>query len=127
MATLELTEESLREKVFSIVQEALEKELSEKPKKDFIDEFSESIAGRIIRIEQNMATKDDIRNMATKDDIRNMATKDDIIAIREVMATKDDIRNMATKDDIKTERYWMTFIMASLLTIAGLVLKLVGI
>jgi hypothetical protein len=118
MATLELTEESLREKVFSIVQEALEKELSEKPKKDFIDEFSESIAGRIIRIEQNMATKDDIRNMATKDDI---------IAIREVMATKDDIRNMATKDDIKTERYWMTFIMASLLTIAGLVLKLVGI
>jgi hypothetical protein len=96
MDTLELTEESLREKVFSIVQEALEKELSKKPKKDFIDEFSESIAGRIIRIEQNMATK-------------------------------DDIRNMATKDDIKTERYWITFIMASLLTIAGLVLKLVGI
>ena len=39
-------------------------------------------------LEEDMATKDDIKNMATKDDIKNMATK-------------DDIKNMATKDDIK--------------------------
>ncbi len=52
---------------------------------------------RFDRIEENMATKDDIKNMATKDDIKNMATKDDI----KNMATKDDIKNMATKDDIK--------------------------
>ena len=29
-------------------------------------------------LEEDMATKDDIKNMATKDDIKNMATKDDI-------------------------------------------------
>ncbi|MET3504595.1 hypothetical protein [Halalkalibacter oceani] len=51
---------------------------------------------RVQKLEQNMATKDDIANMATKDDIANMATKDDIAN----MATKDDIANMATKDDI---------------------------
>ena len=48
-------------------------------------------------LEEDMATKDDIKNMATKDDIKNMATKDDI----KNMATKDDIKDMSTKDDIK--------------------------
>jgi len=46
---------------------------------------------------KNFATKDDLKNFATKDDLKNFATKDDL----KNFATKDDLKNFATKDDLK--------------------------
>ena len=118
-----------REAITDIVENILEEKAKKEPI-DYIDWYRNTLPGRIIRIEenmatrddiavikdevkaikyqiQNMATKDDIKNMATKDDIENMATKDDIENIiakynLENMATKDDIKNMAIKDDIES-------------------------
>src|SRR3989338_8394790 len=62
-----------------------------------MDNTTKQILEIVTGIQEQMATKDDIKFMATKDDIKFMATKDDI----KFMATKDDIKFMATKDDIK--------------------------
>jgi hypothetical protein len=114
-----LLSKEYRDVIADIVETILEEKAKQEPI-DYIDWYRNTLPGRIIRIEENMATKDDIavikneievikyriQGMATKDDIENMATKDDIENIvakynLENMATKDDIRNMATKDDIK--------------------------
>ncbi|MBM3236035.1 hypothetical protein FJZ31_07015 [Candidatus Poribacteria bacterium] len=108
-----------REAIADIVEKILAEKAKQEPI-DYIDWYRNTLPGRIIMIEENMVTKDDIavikneievikyrlQGMATKDDIKNMATKDDIENIvakynLENMATKDDIRNMATKDDIR--------------------------
>ena len=51
---------------------------------------------RVVRVLENMATKDDIRNMATRDDIRNMATKDDIRSMRDEIKILHDRLNTLT-------------------------------
>ena len=45
-------------------------------------------------IQENMATKADIKDMATKTDLKNMADK---------MATKDDLEKMVTKEELRAE------------------------
>jgi len=95
MEVSSLTEERL----YQIISEQVEKILEDKAKnapEDYFERFSQSTAGRVIRIEERMVTKDDIKNMVTKDDIKNMATK-------------DDIKNMATKDEIKNVQTWMMY------------------
>jgi len=47
---------------------------------------------------KSMATKDDLKSMASKDDIRGMATKDDIHALR--IELREDLKANATKDDL---------------------------
>ncbi len=44
-------------------------------------------------LQENMATKDDLKNYATKDDLKNFATKDDL----KNFATKDDLENNIEK------------------------------
>ena len=53
-----------------------------------------SIAKYLKDMNQNMATKTDIKNMATKTDIETLKT--------DIETLKTDIKNMATKADIKT-------------------------
>ena len=49
-------------------------------------------------LEEDMATKDDIKNMATKDDIKNMATKDDIKRLEmEISNINMQIDNMSSQ------------------------------
>ena len=59
---------------------------------------------RIDKIEQKMATKDDIKNMATKDDISRLSkviiqNSEDIKYLKETISTKDDIRGLKTAID----------------------------
>lgn len=128
---IELTKENIKEVLTPIVKEVLAEELI-REKRNFIEEYEKSTAGRIIKIEQNMATKEDIAKIW-----QVMATKEDIAKIWQVMATKEDIKNMATKEGlikleervmraIAAERFWLTFITGTLLTIFGLILKLLG-
>lgn len=54
-----------------------------------IDQLAAMVAQGFLRIEENMATKEDLKNYPTKNDLRNFATK-------------DDVKNFATKDDIES-------------------------
>ncbi|ABL89123.1 Protein of unknown function DUF1626 [Pyrobaculum islandicum DSM 4184] len=72
-----------------------------------------SLREEIQRIEEKMATKDDLKHLATKDDVsrleerleetrREMATKEEVKALEAKMATKEDLKAFATKEDLKT-------------------------
>ena len=52
-----------------------------------VDERVTRTEDRVVRVLENMATRDDIRNMATKDDISNMATKEDIKILHDRLNT----------------------------------------
>ena len=62
-------------------------------------------------IQENMATKDELKNMAdkmaTKTDLKNMAdkmaTKDELKNMADKMATKDDLEKMVTKEELRAE------------------------
>ncbi|ACB40003.1 DUF3782 domain-containing protein [Pyrobaculum neutrophilum] len=72
-----------------------------------------SLREEMQKIEEKMATKDDLKHLATKDDVsrledrleetrREMATKEEVKTLEAKMATKDDIKAFATKEDLKT-------------------------
>ena len=117
-----------REAITDIVENILEEKAKKEPI-DYIDWYRNTLPGRIIRIEENMATRDDIAVIkdevkAIKYQIQNMATKDDI----KNMAIKDDIESL--KDSISSIKYWLSFgfaiIFFGLPFVIGLVMKLFG-
>lgn len=61
-----------------------------------LEEVLGQIHDRLGRIEERMATKDDLRGFATRDDLKGFATKDDLKGF----ATRDDFKGFATKDDL---------------------------
>lgn len=84
--------------------------------------LAKAIAGEIViplnvatkedlrRIEEKMATKEDLKQFATKDDLEKFATKEDVKRIegeiqdiRQSMATKEDLKQYATKEDLARE------------------------
>ena len=71
MEKIDLSKEELRALVQSLIKEGLDKIIKEEPT-DIVDIYGRTIAGRIIRIEERMATKEDIKNVATKDDVREL-------------------------------------------------------
>ena len=52
---------------------------------------------------KDMATKTDIKDMATKTDLEAMATKEDLALLADKMATKDDLEKMVTKEELRAE------------------------
>ena len=71
-----------------------------------IEKIVTSLDKRVRFIENNFATKDDLKGFATKNDLKNFATKDDLknFSTKDDLkkcATKDDLKNFATKDDIR--------------------------
>lgn len=67
-------------------------------------EIARAVAGTIA-IPINVATKEDIKRieerMATREDLEKFATKEDIKRLEERMATKEDLERFATKEDLE--------------------------
>ncbi|GAE25358.1 292aa longhypothetical protein [Halalkalibacter wakoensis JCM 9140] len=64
---------------------------------DIILDELQKLTQRVISIEGNVVTKQDLKHMASKQDLEYMATKQDL----EYMASKQDLENMATKQDLE--------------------------
>ncbi len=75
-----------------------------------IDETTKHILEIITNIQENMATKDDIKNMATKDDIASlearMATKDDLSELRRDVSARID-ENTKAIEELREEVHGM--------------------
>ena len=71
---------------------------------------------------KDMATKTDIKDMATKTDLEAMATKEDLALLADKMATKDDLEKMVTKKELRAELSSLETRMMRMLLLQTLVL-----
>jgi len=73
-----------------------------------IDDLATSIQKEFQIIQEELATKDDLKAFATKEDLKAFATKDDLkeemLAVRRDMATKNDLALLAKRTERLEEK-----------------------